>query len=244
MTTAVASPAFVVSETTAKLLKNFSNIQNSVLLHPGKNQTTVAQGKSLFAVAQFPDEWPEETGIYDLPKFLGTLSLTSKPQIIFNTDKNVMRVVTAEGKADYRMSDPTTILIPPADEPGNKLKTTNPGVTLSLSGQQLTSLIKAAGVLGLVSPTGLATVTVENGSVNIRVWDEKNPSAHTYETDLAAKDVVLFDKDFTKTIHFRTEYLTMLMDGGYKLSLASWKYGYFEHQTEPIQYFVVGQTIK
>jgi hypothetical protein len=95
---------FSVNESTSKILRNFAGIQNSVLLQPGKQQTTLAQGKSLFAVATLTDDWPQETGIYDLNTFLGTLSLFAKPTIQF--EKSVMVISDGASKVRYRMSDP------------------------------------------------------------------------------------------------------------------------------------------
>ncbi len=246
MSPATASPSFVVSDVTTKLLKNFSSIQNSVLLKPGKQQTTIAQGKSMVAIAEFPDAWPEETGIYDLATFLGTLSLHSKPQIAFEGgDKPVMVISGGGAKIKYRVSDPTTILILQAGEPGNLLRSDSPSLTFTLSDALLSNLNKSASVLGLLSPTGLITATVTaDGAVVLRGTDEKNPSAHTFEMEVPAKDITVYKKGFSKTIHFRTEYVNSLLSGGYDISLSDKKYGFFKHQTEPISYYIVGQTIK
>jgi hypothetical protein len=46
---------------------------------------------------------------------------------------------------------------------------------------------------------------------------------------------------FTTSPTFSTEHLAMLMPGAYDVSLSSWKYGFFEHKTEPVSYFIVVQ---
>lgn len=237
-----AVTAFSVSDQTNKILRNFAGIQNSVLLQPGKQQATVASGKSLFAVAQLSEDWPQETGIYDLNTFLGTLSLFTKPDIQF--EKNVMIISSGGSKVRYRISDPTTILTPPADEPGNKLKTDNPGVTFVLSEASLAQLNKSCSVLGLMTSTGQVVIDVKDEAVVIRGTDEKNPTAHSFEFDVPQKDTTFFTPGFTKQIIFKTEYIAMLLDGAYEVSLSTRKYGYFKHQSVPVSYFIVGQSQK
>ena len=239
---ATATPVFTISDVTSKLLRNFVGIQNSVLLQPGKQQATVASGKSLFAIAQLPDDWPQETGIYDLNTFLGTLSLFSKPTVAFDTDKGVMVIQAGASKVKYRMSDPSTILTPPPDEPGNKLKTDNPGVTFTLSDKSLGQLNKSCAVLGLMSATGQVVIDASGGAVVVRGRDEKNPTAHSFEIEIPEKEVTFHQPNFTKKLVVKTEYMAMLLDGGYDISLSDRKYGYFKHQTEPVAYFIVGQS--
>jgi hypothetical protein len=105
-------------------------------------------------------------------------------------------------------------------------------------------LNKSCSVLGLVSATGQVIVSVSDGAIIIRGVDEKNPTAHSFEFEVAEKDTMFFTKGFTKDIIFKTEYMAMLLDGGYDVSLSDRKYGYFKHQTSPIAYFIVGQSQK
>lgn len=235
------SGKFVVTSELVKLLKNYAGIQNSVLLRAGSRQTTMSTSKSLFALSEFGTPLPQDVGIYDLNTFLGTLSLFSKPEIEF--DGNVMVVSDVSGaKVKYRMSDPSNLLVPPADEPGNRLQAENPSVVLSLSSDTLQRLNKSVSVLGLNGPSGLISFSVAGDQVTIRAYDEKNPAAHTFELKLAEKDVTVL-KDFTRDLHFRTSYMSMLLDGGYHVSLSDWKYGYFKHVSDPISYYVVSQSV-
>jgi len=236
MSTAVAS--FTVADSAIQILKNFAGIQNSVLLQPGKEQATVAEGKSLFALATLSAPWPQETGIYDLNTFLGTLSLFNKPAITF--EKNVMSISSGGSKVKYRMSDPTTILTPPPNEPGNKLRNDNLGVEFTLSASALGQLNKSVSVLGLLSPTGEVAVTVADGVVTLRGLDEKNPSSHMYEYVVPDKDTVVVQPNFAKTISFKTKFIAMLLAGNYKISLSDRKYGFFQNTTEPVGYYIVG----
>jgi hypothetical protein len=34
----------------------------------------------------------------------------------------------------------------------------------------------------------------------------------------------------------------MLLDGSYRVSLSDWPYGYFQHEAEPVSYFIVAQS--
>lgn len=226
------APQFEVSKTTLGLLKNFARISNSVLLTEGRIQKTMASGKSVLAIAEFPEAWPKETGIYDLSSYLGTLSLFDKPGIEFADEAFII----SEGKSriKYRYSDPSTIQTPPNKE----LATANPSVTFTLPSDLLARIKKTAAML---FKDGVVSISVEAGDVVIRVSDIKNPTSHAFEHTLDAKEVTLHDNaDIVR--NFREEHFGMLLDGSYTVSLGAWKWAFLKHTSEPISYFIVGQT--
>lgn len=223
--------AFKVSESTSKLLKNFAGISNSVLLREGSEQRTMAVGKSVLAVAELPEAWPVETGIFDLNSFLGVLSLFKAPAIDFQ--EGVMAVASGSSRIRYRISDPSTIQVPPS----KNLKTTNPGVTFTFSEDALSQLNKTCAMLKLAS----VSLTVAAGAVTVRAADAKNPNSHAYEYVVPEKDATFHDASFERVIAFKQEHLAMLLDGSYDVSLSDWSYGHLKHQAEPVSYFIVGQ---
>lgn len=221
--------ALVISETVTKILKNFAGISNSLLVQEGQTQKTMAASKSVLAQAQFPEAWPQQTGIYDLNSFLGTLSLFQKPEISF--EKDGMRIASGASRVTYRYSDPSMILTPP----NKQLPTASPAVEFDLSERTLGLLTKASSLLSLP----IVTVTVENGEIVLRATDAKNPTSHAFEYQVPVKERVINDAEYTHTMQFKAEHLQMLLDGAYKVQMAKWKYGYFVHQTEPVQYYLV-----
>jgi hypothetical protein len=225
---------FVVSEKTRNILKNFAGIDNSIVLAPGKVQRTIAKGKSVLALAELPDAWPQETAIYDLNRFLASLSIYKNPTITFA--ETSMEIRDGGSHIGYRYSDPTTI----QSAPNKTLPNANPSCKFTLTEAGLEQIEKAAALLEL----DLVSVVVENGrSVSLEASDAKNPASHRYTWEVANSDVELpaADSDFSRTLAFSTEHIGMLMGGAYEVSVGTWPYGYFQHKTEPVAYFIVAQ---
>lgn len=227
---ATATPAFAISATTVKILKNFAGISNSILLTEGKVQKSLQASKSLFAIAEFPEAWPQETGIFNLSGFLGALTLLKNPHLEFTDDSFV--ITDANSRIRYRYSDPSTILVPPA----KTLQTDNPQIQFDLSQDALSQLNKTCALLEL----NTITMSVEGGDVVIRAADEKNPASHAYEYTVPAENVT-GDLKKRLSIAFKQEHLALLLEGGYRVSLGWTKYGFFKHATDPVSYFVVAQ---
>jgi hypothetical protein len=221
---------FQVSERTGKLLKNFAGISNSLILVPGTDQRTIAKAKSVLALAQLPEAWPVQTPIYDLNRFLGTLSAFKTPGIEFGEDR--MRITDGRTRVTYRYSDPSTIT--PA--PSKTLPTAEPKVAFTLSEADLVQLSKLAALL----ESDTVTISVQNGAVTLRASDAKNAAAHESAIDVPEADITA-DPTWSSAVSFTTEHIAMLLPGAYTVSVSDWKYGYFQHKTEPVAYYIVAQ---
>jgi hypothetical protein len=225
---------FVVSDKTQKILKNFAGISNSIKLAAGKTQRTLSKGKSVLAIAELPEAWPQDTAIYDLNRFLGTLSIFQKPVITFETDHMVIK---GEGgsRIGYRYSDPSTI----QSAPNKTLATDSPLAKFTLSEAALEQLSRSCALLELDA----VSFIVDGHKVTVGAADAKNPASHTYSIDVPETDIALptSTSDYQRTLTFSTEHLAMLLTGPYEVTMAAWPYGYFTHKTEPVSYFIVAQ---
>ena len=68
-----------LSDSTLTLLKNFSNINQSLLFKEGNSLRTISVMKNILAEATIDEEFPKDFGIYDLNQFLSFLPST--PQL-------------------------------------------------------------------------------------------------------------------------------------------------------------------
>ena len=227
--------AFPVSDTTQKILKNFAGISNSVLLLEGQRQKTVLQSKAVFALAEFPEAWPKEVGIYDLGMFLGNLSLFEKPTLDFKDDAFVITHADRSSLSiRYRYSDPTTIM-----SIGDKtFPKDNPAVEFTLSAYALSQAKKAAAQNKLET----ISVTVKDGSVVLTATDPKNSSSHAFAMSIPKSEVTAHDAKYARVIPFKVEHLGLLLDGDYTVALSGWKYAYITNKAVPVSYYVVEQT--
>ena len=62
-----------LSDSTLSLLKNFSNINQSLLFKEGNSLRTISVMKNILAEATITEEIPKDFGIYDLNQFLNGL---------------------------------------------------------------------------------------------------------------------------------------------------------------------------
>ena len=76
-----------LSNKTLDVLKNFSNINQNILIEEGNVLRTISTMKNILGRATIVENFPKEFGIYDLNEFLGVLSLTkdSEIELIMNT---------------------------------------------------------------------------------------------------------------------------------------------------------------
>lgn len=220
-----------LSKSAHAILKNFAKISNSLLLEPGTRQSTTATGRTVLAVAELPEAWPQQTGIYDLTTFLSTLSLFTEPEITFGDD--AFTIFSGKSRIKYRYSNPTTI----EAQPNKVLKTENPDVTFTLEQAALEQLTKTINILELKA----VKISVEAGDVIVRALDPKNSAANVFEYTVPENLVTLHNPKTKVSAIYEQEHIGFLMNGSYTVQLGDWPYAFFKHNTEPVSYYVVAQ---
>ena len=78
-----------LSEKTLTLLKNFSNINQSILFKQGSSLRTISVMKNILAEATIDEDLPTDFGIYDLGQFLNGLALHARPELDFQNDQDL-----------------------------------------------------------------------------------------------------------------------------------------------------------
>ena len=73
-----------VSSQTLSVLKNFSEINENILVKPGNTITTISTLKNVLAQATIDERFEQEFSIYKLPEFLRSVELFEKPELNFN----------------------------------------------------------------------------------------------------------------------------------------------------------------
>ena len=107
-----------LSKRTIDILRNYSNINKSILINPGKDISTMSVNKNIIAMTTVQEKFPEQMAIYDLPLFLGALSLFNKPWLHFPDNKKVVVYdEDTKGKTTFYYSDPDIIVTPPDFNP-------------------------------------------------------------------------------------------------------------------------------
>ena len=75
-----------LSNETVTVLKNFSTINQNLVIKEGSSISTMSAMKNIVAKAEVKETFPQEFAIYDLNEFLSCLSLFEKPNLDFKDD--------------------------------------------------------------------------------------------------------------------------------------------------------------
>ena len=105
-----------ISNKTLDILKNFSEINQSIVIKPGNIIKTVNPLKNILAKAEVAENFVNEFAIYNINEFIGYLSELNEPDLTFN--EKYFTVSTKEDKGNiyppkYKYADPTFIVQPP-----------------------------------------------------------------------------------------------------------------------------------
>ena len=73
-----------LSQHTLSVLKNFSSLNSNLLVKQGNVINTITPAKNVVAQAVVDETFDVEFGIWDLNKFLGTVSLFNDPEFTFS----------------------------------------------------------------------------------------------------------------------------------------------------------------
>ena len=202
---------------TKEILKNFSTINQNLVIKIGSSISTMSAMKNIVANAKVTEKFPKEFAIYDLNEFLAALSLFANPELDFKDD---FVLITEESKSlKYWYSDPSVVTTP-------QKEITMPSVEISykLSSSTLSEVQRAAAVIG--APDML----LENGK--LKVTDKKNSTANDYWTSL---DV---DKNDAKyKFWFKVENLKII-PGTYDVEMSAKKISRFKNTSVDVEYFI------
>lgn len=98
-----------LSENTLKILKNFSEINNSIFIRKDSSLVTVDPQLRIVADASLEEPFQKDFAIYNLSEFLAVNSAQQNSSLIFEDDKVVFSNESSSSTLDYFYSDPTNV---------------------------------------------------------------------------------------------------------------------------------------
>ena len=102
-----------LSNDTIAMLKNFANINQNILIKPGKKLNTISTMKNILAQADIKEDFSEQFAIYDLPEFLRTIDLFEAPTLKFNGSSSVaLSGKDGRSTSKYTFADESVIVAP------------------------------------------------------------------------------------------------------------------------------------
>lgn len=207
-----------LSNETTEVLKNFSTINQNLVIKQGSKISTMSAMKNIIANATVTEDFPREFAIYDLNEFLAVISLFEKPELDF---KDNFVIITGEGTKDkvtYWYSDPSVVTTPQKE-----ISMPSKEVSYTLSSNTLSDVQRAASVIGAPD------MVLENG--NLKVTDKKNGTANDYQTEV-------FDSNGSDyKFWFKVENLKII-PGTYDVEMSEKKISRFKNSKLDLEYFI------
>lgn len=211
-----------LSSDTVAVLKNFSDINQNILVKPGNKVQTISTMKNILAEADISETFDQEFAIYDLPEFLRSIDLFDSPSLKFNGGSNV---TIAEEKSKqnikYFFADKSVIVAPT-----KSITMPDKFVTFTFKKESFAKLMKAATTLNLPD-----VAVIGNGkSISMVATDKKNKSSNEYSIDVGESDKVF-------KAYFKVENFKMITDD-YDVAISNQKISHFVNRNKKVQYWI------
>ena len=210
-----------LSKRTLDILKNFKEINQSILFKQGNSLKTISVMKNILAQATIEEELPRDFGIYDLSQFLNGIDLHQSPELDFSNDNHV---VIKEGRmrSKYFFADANCIITPP-EKP---IILPSEDVSFDLSTDQLDKLLKAAGIYQLPD----LAVIGGDGVVKVLVRDKKNDTSNDFA-------ITVGETDATFSFNFKVENMKIL-PGTYNVVVSQKLLSRFTNKNQDLVYLI------
>jgi|TARA_R110000787_G_scaffold283312_1_gene395930 hypothetical protein len=211
-----------LSSDTVAVLKNFSDINQNILVKTGNKLQTISTMKNILAEAEISEKFESEFAIYDLPEFLRAVELFEKPELKFNGGSN-LQIADANSKQaiKYFFADKSVITCPTKN-----ITMPDKEVTFTLTKDAFAQLLKGVTTLNLPD----VAVVGDGKNIKLVATDKKNKSSNNYSVNVG---------ETTKTFsaYFKAENFKMVNDD-YDVAISKQKISHFINRSKPIQYWI------
>lgn len=210
-----------LSENTLTILKNFSGINQSILVKSGNQLRTISIAKNILAEAKIVEEFPRDFAIYDLNQFLNGLSLHQNPELDFSQE-SYLKITEGKKRVKYFYADPNVIIYPPE----KNIELPSKDICFQLDTVVLEKLLKAASVYHLPDLSAVG----ESGVIKLVVRDKKNDTSNEYS-------IVVGETDSIFTFNFKVENMKMI-PGAYDVVISSKLLSEFKSSKYELKYYI------
>ena len=203
---------------TIKILKSFATINQSIVIKPGSVIATMSPQKTIIAKAQIDQEFDTQFAIYDLSRFLSTLSLFNDPEVEITEKK--AEIANGKKKVAYVFTDAENVITPPE----KAIKFPEVDVQFTLLPEVLSEVLKAASVLSLPE----IAVAGDGSKIYITAIDSKTPTGDKLSVEVG-------DTSDHFNMIFKIENIKIIPDT-YEVSISA--KGLSRFTSEKLEYFI------
>ena len=211
-----------LSKETLNIFKNYSTINSNILVKPGNTISTVTPAKNLMAEAKVAETFDVEFGVWDLSKFLGTISLFQDPDFEFNDEFVLIRSGTGSC-VKYYYAEPSLLTVPT-----KTVQMPETVVSFNLTESSFSEIQRASSVLQLPD----LSIQSKDGVILAVVVDGSDPSSNDYSIELGLNET---DADFD--FRFKIENLKFI-PGDYTVNITEKIVSEFVNTSVDLTYWV------
>ena len=212
-----------ISNKTLDVLKNFSEINQSILIKKGKKLKTVSTLKNILAHAEVEEDFPQDFAIYQLNEFIGVLTTMNNPDLTFN-DKHVKLSQENGACTKYFYAEPSVVVAPEKD-----INMPSEDINFSLSEKQYNDLLKMSSILQLNDI--LVNGCTKSNKIFLAVTNKKNDTSNDYSLEVGEGVGEPFK------MYFKTENLKMVA-GDYDVNISSKGISHFKNKNSSLEYWI------
>ena len=217
-----------ISTKTLDVLKNFSELNQSILIKKGKKLKTVSTLKNILAHADVEEDFPQDFAIYQLNEFIGVLSTMGNPDLTFH-DKYVMLSQENGACTKYFYADPSVVVAPEKD-----ITMPSEDVNFTLLEKQYNDLLKMSSILQLndICLKGCS----KSNKMFLAVTNKKNDTSNDYSVQVGDGSTGMKSGESFK-MYFKTENLKMVV-GDYNVHISNKGISHFENMATKLDYWI------
>jgi len=212
-----------LSDNTLQVLRNFSSINQNIMIREGNTVKTISEARNVLATAVVDVEFPQDVGIYDLNEFIGVLGLVDTPRLKFDDQSVTVSDSTGRSKVKYFFSPEETLTTPQKD-----IKMPDGDVKFTLDNDTLNRLKKAASALGHSE----VSITGKDGVLSLSVLESQNSTSNAFSIDI---DGDFGDANFNFIMSISN---LKILPGDYDVSISSKLISQFSHKELNVQYWI------
>ena len=213
-----------LSDKTLNVLKNFSGINQNLIIRSGNIIRTISEARNVLGTAIVDEQFPQDFGIYDLNEFIGVLGLVDTPRLKFRDEYVTVGDSVGRSKVKYFFSAEDTLTTSKKD-----ITMPDPDVSFVLTNDTLNKLKRAASTLGHSE----VSITGKDGVLSLSVVDSQNSTSNTFSIDV--------DGEFKPDVNFNFIISIgnlKILPGDYEVQISSKLITQFKNKEVNVTYWI------
>lgn len=211
-----------ITRNTIDVLKNFSEINSSILVEEGNTIKTISPMKNILAKADVGDAFEQRFAIYDLIEFLNVATSSVFSGADFSFGENFVVIENGSAKSKYFYADESTIVTPT-----KQLTMPDAEISFTLKEEDFATLKSMAGVLAKPD----LVVRSDGGDIVISVLDKKDATTNDFDLCVGDGDGSSYKQ------YFKSENLK-LFKGNYDVNISSKGISHFKNIDVDVEYWI------